>query len=186
MVRTMGPHSKFPRAAPALLAAAILAAAGCGGAGAPAPSPIQPPQDGDAVVSGARFLATEGPEVRYRLTADRGVYRDADRTVALSDVFATIYATETRVYTVRAGQGRIDVDTSDMTFPGAVVATTSDGAALAGTDFRYEAAQELIRSDRSITVIRDQLRVRGEGFRAWPREERFELLGGVSGQVNRP
>ncbi|MCA9772776.1 MAG: LPS export ABC transporter periplasmic protein LptC [Myxococcales bacterium] len=168
------------------LLAALVACTGCArGAGKPSHA-LHPPEDGDAVVTGARFLATDGRDVRYRANAARGAYREAERAVSLTDVHAKLFADGKPTYTLQAERGRILVDSNDMEFPGPVVASTSDGATLEGTDFRYDAAGQTVQSDHPVTVRRDAMRVEGAAFRAWPREERFELLGGVRGQVNQP
>lgn len=162
-----------------------LAAAGCAG---PARSAPEEPVPGgvDALVRDAVFIASEGPETRYRVRADRGVYSAETQEIRISGVHAWIRAGGDRAYDIASAEGVIDAESGDLAFPGEVAGTTSDGVRLAGSDFRYDSEARVIRSEAPVEVAREGFRLRGEGFRAYPEEERFEILRGVRGEASQP
>jgi len=173
----------------AFAAAAVLAMGGCGSR-IPA-APDAPGGEGadaaDAVVRGVEFVEADGDRTQYRVLAERAVYSDDERTVTLREITAWIYATGGRAYEVRSPHGTLEVDSGDMRFAGKVTGTTSDGVELEGRDFRYDAEAEVVSSAERVRVRRPGAFVLdGMGFRAYPREERFEVVRAVTGQVQRP
>jgi len=115
------------------------------------------------------------------LEARRATLRPEANLAELFD--AKVSATEGprgRQFDVYCDRGELDLDSNDFLAEGNVHGSTAEGQRYAAPWVRYETARALLYTDAPVVLHDGAGTFRGDGFRYYVNERRFELLGNVS------
>lgn len=131
-------------------------------------------------VSGMTFVGSREGEREILLRAQRAVFRPKDNTAELDDVSAVVTEPgNDRSFSMTCAHVELDVDSQDFRAEGDVRGQTGDGQRYAAPWVRYEHEQGLLLTDAPVQMDDDTGSFRGDGFRYYIEEHRFELLGNV-------
>jgi len=119
---------------------------------------------------------------RWQLDAEYGeIFEGQGRTVMKK---VTIRINQpTRVWTVSSDEGELARDTRDVELRGNVVVVTSDGLRLETDRLNWTAAEQRAWTDHPVTIRRDGVEVRGQGFESRVNEEATRIKGRVRATI---
>lgn len=127
--------------------------------------------------------------VLYRVSASRVVQAPSDGSVNLLDVAVDYAPAQDVPWRLTAETGRIPQGDKMIELSGHVVAVTREAgspAATVRTDrLEFDPTTSVATTDRKVVIEYDGSTLHGTGMRALLREQRVELLSGVSGHYVR-
>jgi LPS export ABC transporter protein LptC len=137
--------------------------------------------DAELHVTGMTFVGSRNDVSEFVLRAERAVFRPDGNLATLEDMLVT--STDEvgeHAFDVRCDRGELDVETNDFLAEGDVRGATADGRSYQAPWVRYEHERALLYTDAPVVMQDDTGTFRGDGFRYFVKERRFQLLGNVS------
>jgi LPS export ABC transporter protein LptC len=136
-------------------------------------------------INGMTFVASRDDVSEFVLRAERAMFKPQTNLAELEvmEVTSTDGANAEdprRSFGVRCDRGELNVETSDFLAEGDVRGTTGDGRSYQAPWVRYNHEQQLLYTDAPVRMQDATGSFRGDGFRYYVKERRFELLGNVS------
>ena len=133
------------------------------------------------LVSGMTFVGSRGNESELIVRASEALFHPDLGMADLENVRAAVSdAEDGESFTMKCDRAELNVDTSDFTARGNVEGVTGDGRQYNTPWVRYDHENSLLSTEAPVVMIDDSGTYRGEGFRYYIEERRFELLGNVT------
>lgn len=128
-------------------------------------------------------LQEEGRDsTRWQLDAEYGeIFEDQGRT-AMKKVVVRVEQ-PARVWTVRADEGEMFRDSKDVELRGNVILETSDGLRIETARLAWAAKEQRAWTDKPVTIYRNGVVVKGQGFESRVNEEATTVKGRVRAVV---
>jgi LPS export ABC transporter protein LptC len=132
-------------------------------------------------LEGMTFVGSRGSVNELVLRATRATFQP-DRDVAeLEDVRATVDSEkQSQSFVMTCERGELNVETNDFEARGDVRGVTADGQRYSTPWVRYQHEAGVLYTEAPVVMVDDTGTFRGDGFRYYVREGRFQLLGNVS------
>ena len=136
-------------------------------------------------VTGLTFVGSRNEVSEFVLRAERAIFKPETNLAELEkmDVTSTDGTDPTnakRSFGVRCDRGELNVETNDFLAEGDVRGTAGDGRRYQAAWVRYNHEQQLLYTDAPVRMQDETGNFRGDGFRYYVKERRFELLGNVT------
>ena len=169
-----------------LLAAFLVAAAGCGAKKEPPVSGHSVLADSaDQVMWGARFNLTDRGLQRAELFADTAFFFNDNTRVELENVRTTFYTVAgARNAVLTSRRGTYTTRNGGMVARKNVVVVSEDGRRLTTQELAYDQSKNEISSDSAFILTEPNRRLEGVGFRSDPNLNNIRVLRGASGFAN--
>ncbi len=184
----VSPHSC--RGGVAAVVAALLSAVFAAGEGARASEVDAATQvfqklDAELHITGLTFVGSRNEVSEFVLRAERAIFKPETSHAELEqmEVISTDGSDASnarRSFEVRCDRGELNVETNDFLAEGGVRGSTGDGRRYRAPWVRYNHEQQLLYTDAPVEMQDDTGSFRGDGFRYYVKERRFQLLGNVS------
>ncbi len=156
------------------------AADASGDASAKSPAEIAAQLDTELVLRGMTFVGERGERGDFVVRASEARFRPDSNVVQLDDVrLVATDADERRNFDVRCDSGELDIESNDFTATGDVRGTTGDGRRYEAERVRYNHEEDLLYSDVPVLMEDETGTFRGDGFRYYADQRRFQLTGHV-------
>ena len=131
-------------------------------------------------VSGMVFVGSRGDQSELVVRAETALFHPDSGMADLEVVRAQVSDAEKgESFQMQCDRAELDVETNDFTATGNVKGLTGDGQRYSAPWVRYEHEASLLQTDAPVTVVDSGGTFRGDGFRYYIEERRFELLGNV-------
>jgi LPS export ABC transporter protein LptC len=163
----------------------VLAVAGCSSQSSRplAKGGVSLADSAEQVLFNMRSLLTDKGIQRGELFADSAYIFDDNTRIELRKVRATFNTSiGTKDGTMTGDRGRYDLRQQVLEGFGHVVITTNDGKRLTSPHVRYTQTINEVSSDSAFTLVEGGKTVSGQGFRADPQLNRFQIIKGASGK----
>jgi LPS export ABC transporter protein LptC len=136
-------------------------------------------------VTGLTFVGSRNEVSEFVLRADRAIFKPDTNLAELEQMDVTSTdgtdpGDAKRSFGVRCDRGELNVETSDFLAEGDVRGTAGDGRRYQAAWVRYNHEQQLLYTDAPVRMQDETGNFRGDGFRYYVKERRFELLGNVT------
>jgi len=127
-------------------------------------------------LEGITFISSQGAENEVVLTAERARVETGEK-VAHLDTVHVLLASGRRIpgLDMRCERGTVDIETSDFDAQGDVRGTTGDGRRFRTERLHYSNGPGLVSTDSPVVIQDETGTYRGDGFRYYVRENRFQL-----------
>ncbi len=159
------------RLAPLLMTAPLLLAAGASTAG------VSP----ELRVNGMTFVGSRGSINEFVLRAERAIFLPDTDLAKLEAVEVTATNQEKgQSFELTCDRGELNVRTNDFRAEGNVEGVNGDGQHYETSWVEYDHEQAMLFTDATVLMVDDSGTFRGDGFRYYVKERRFQLLGNVS------
>jgi LPS export ABC transporter protein LptC len=147
---------------------------------AKSPAEIAAQLDTELVLRGMTFVGERGAKGDFVVRASEARFRPDSNLVQLDDVrLVATDADERRNFDVRCDHGELDIESNDFTATGDVRGTTGDGRRYEAAWVRYNHEEDLLYSDVPVLMEDETGTFRGDGFRYYADQRRFQLTGNV-------
>lgn len=167
------------RSALALIAAALVSLALPGISRAAKPT-VSMSEATALRVTGMTFVGSRGGVREVVLRSRTASLRPADNVAELNEVSAHVSEDAGgRSFSMTCARVELDIATNDFLAEGDVRGETGDGQRYSAPWVRYEHDGGLLFTDAPVEMNDSTGRFRGDGFRYYVEEKRFELLGNV-------
>jgi LPS export ABC transporter protein LptC len=131
-------------------------------------------------VTGMTFVGSRGSANELVLRARRAVYRPDSDLAELELVRVVVTGDETGPsLEMTCDRVELNVETSDFTAEGQIEGVTGDGQRYSAPWVRYQHEPGVVYTEAQVQMVDGATTMRGEGFRFYIRERRFQL-GNVS------
>ncbi len=162
----------FATAIGAVSIAAVAAADGAPGPGGGAPG---------LRITGMTFVGSRGSDSELVVRATSALFHPDSGVADLDDVRATVPDGEKgESLAMSCDTAELNVETNDFTATGNVEGVTGNGRRYSAPWVRYNHESSMLLTDAPVTVVDATSTLRGDGFRYYIDERRFELLGNVT------
>lgn len=132
-------------------------------------------------ITGMTFVGSRGDDSELVVRATSALFHPDSSMADLDDVRATVSdEVEGESFGMRCDTAVLNVETNDFTATGNVEVVTGDGQRYQTPWVRYDHEASLLLTDAPVTVVDATSTLRGDGFRYYVDERRFELLGNVA------
>jgi LPS export ABC transporter protein LptC len=132
-------------------------------------------------VTGMTFVGSRGVDSELVVRAASALFHPESNLADLDDVRATVsHEKKGESFAMRCDTAALNVETNDFTATGNVEGVTGDGQRYQAPWVRYNHESALLLTDAPVTVVDATGTLRGDGFRYYVDERRFELLGNVT------
>ena len=135
-------------------------------------------------VTGMTFVGSRGADSELVVRAATAHFFPDSGMANLNDVEVVVTdgedAANGKGFEMRCDDAELNVKTNDFTASGNVAGVTGNGQHYSTPWVRYEHEAALLLTDASVVVVDQAGTFRGDGFRYFIEERRFQLLGNVS------
>jgi LPS export ABC transporter protein LptC len=134
----------------------------------------------DLRVSGMTFVGSRGEQSELVVRAEKAFFHPETGLADLEVVRAQVSdAKKGESFQMQCDRAELDVETNNFTATGNVKGLTGDGQRYSAAWVRYDHASSMLQTDAPVTMVEGGTTFRGDGFRYYIEERRFELLGNV-------
>jgi LPS export ABC transporter protein LptC len=132
-------------------------------------------------VTGMTFVGSRGDTSELVVRADNALFHPDTGLADLEVVRATVSDREKgESFQMKCDSAELNIKTNDFKATGNVEGETGDGQHYQAPWVQYEHESAMLYTDAPVVVSDAQGRFRGDGFRYYIDDRRFELLGNVS------
>lgn len=132
-------------------------------------------------VSGMTFVGSRGGESELIVHATGALFHPDTGMADLENVRASVSDDQDPdSFTMKCDRAELNVDTNDFTARGNVEGLTGEGQRYQTPWVRYDHARSMLSTEAPVVMNDKSGTFRGEGFRYYLEERRFELLGNVT------
>jgi LPS export ABC transporter protein LptC len=132
-------------------------------------------------VTGMTFVGSRGALRELVLRSRTAIFRPEQGIAELEGVSAEVSEGEGgRSFSMTCLRAELNVETQDFLAEGDVQGTTGDGREYSAPWVRYEHERGVLYTDAPVRMVDETGIFRGDGFRYYVKERRFQLLGNVS------
>jgi len=136
-------------------------------------------------VTGMTFVGSRGDLSELVVRAEKALFYPDTSRADLFDVQASVSDKERgESFHMTCDEAELNVETNNFRATGHVEGQTGDGQRYQAPWVGYEHAKSMLYTDAPVVVRDKQGLFRGDGFRYFIDERRFELLGNVSVEQN--
>jgi LPS export ABC transporter protein LptC len=118
---------------------------------------------------------TQRQQTRWEILADAAQVDPQANTTLLDGVHLTLFSANHGTVQVRARQGVIQNQSKNMQVCGDVRLVMGEQFSLTTECLQWFAGEQTLAANTPVTVEMGDLHVKGQGFRGWIAEERFEV-----------
>lgn len=131
-------------------------------------------------LEGMVFVGSRGSERDVVIHSESAVYAMGDHIARLRGVRAEVSADDARdSFSLTCDRAELNLDSYDFIGEGHVEGRTDEGQHYSAPWVRFDHDQGLLYSDTEARMVDDTGTFRGDGFRYYVHERRFQLLGNV-------
>ena len=131
-------------------------------------------------VDGMTFVGSRGGRNELVVRAKTAIFHPDTGIAELEQVRASMSDAEGgERFQMQCDSAELNVETNDFTATGNVEGVTGDGQHYTAPWVRYEHEKALLLTDAPVRVVEAGGTFRGDGFRYYIDEQRFELIGNV-------
>jgi LPS export ABC transporter protein LptC len=127
------------------------------------------------------FVGSRGSDSELVVRATSALFHPDSGVADLDEVRATVSDGEKgESFAMSCDTAELNVETNDFTATGNVEGVTGDGRRYSAPWVQYNHESSMLLTDAPVTVVDATSTLRGDGFRYYVDERRFELLGNVT------
>jgi len=131
-------------------------------------------------ISGMTFVGSRGEQSELVVRAETALFHPDSGLANLEGVRAVVSdAKKGESFQMQCDRAELDIETNNFTATGNVKGLTGDGQRYSAAWVRYDHQSSMLQTDAPVTVVDGGSTFRGDGFRYYIEERRFELLGNV-------
>jgi len=130
---------------------------------------------------GMTFIVSKGTANEILLKAEVARFYPDRQVADLERIQVTVTPGEGRVgFEMQCDSGQLNLETQDFVAEGHVVGTIEGGRQFEALWVAYDDAKGVLYTDEPVSIVDQDGRYRGGGFRYYVHEQRFRLSGGAT------
>ena len=140
--------------------------------------------EADLRIKDGHFVEMEGNRLVWELDVLVARLFEKKNYAQMEQVKALFFQEDGRIIQLEGQEGRLELDTKNLTLRGKVRAVSSDGVKLETETLQWEDSRQKLTSPDWVTIDRDKMRVTGKGMEADARLSKLIIKEQVTSYFN--